>query len=743
MELLEQGYVPIDPQRIKMLFNMSRDPIPNACIEFIKQSLFQNGVQFQVNGQSAILSDYLVQIINRYWIPEAKKILEHIMTIGFFVKAEMCLPDGNIAFRVLHPSTYIVYVKYDVEQECNVYQVIRQIPASSLTPQAIKENLVRKSIRLDVATAIDWTQFFIDPGAMVVDGFGYDPSPFGEINSVMSTMYLDILRINVERHLYKQQQLKVSYAVPYLQMEAVSDQFLKEIINQRLPPDTQKNEISSVIQNMSEANRKAYLGCKLDHIIYCREYGLEYTPDPETEYLAGYLERSGRMKTQQDQAIKQAEQNQFHEMPAGGSVASYTPPVDSKHLPVHEDLFRKTVLNAFQLPQGLYDATGNKTQSSDNLQQRRIETTVDFWGLNLSLCLTDIYRSIYGKSDDSWFMEQFVVKWLTDDAIKETERLLRLRKRKHKAPEQAPSKDPNVRKPINIATSLNDKEKGGHKSDTSTDDETSDSDSSSGSDSDRDNKPKTKKKKTKKPSNKRKRNDSDSDFDDDRGEESIEEIIESTNYLATIDDIIKALRAARDEDKDPLFKQFESQDGKLSKTIKSAKEMYQVMGKSEVTIVFAKKTALTTAQLILYNTLGAMNSFECKNALRAQAGLGAIQTEEVDGILNNNPEIQRVMGAYATEDALKDTNIAPILSLTQQLIQQDTEEKVNAAVEEVKREYELKLLKEQMKASFAQKQQQMENKLQQKTMMAGGGAAGASGGGGGASKPKKAKTKEQ
>jgi hypothetical protein len=80
--LRKMGYCMIDPTRIHVLFNMSKEPIPNPCIEFIKLALFQNGVQLQVNGQSAILSDALVQIINKYWMPEAEKILRHVINIG-------------------------------------------------------------------------------------------------------------------------------------------------------------------------------------------------------------------------------------------------------------------------------------------------------------------------------------------------------------------------------------------------------------------------------------------------------------------------------------------------------------------------------------------------------------------------------------------------------------------------------------------------------------------------------------
>ena len=142
---------------------LRKTPTLYTCRNVIQQHLFSNGIVFTHRRGRVKPDPHMQEIMNDYWLPFCKDVLDVVLTQGIVVVRTVAMEDGLTVPVVLEPNCCNIYLRYNL---------------------GIREYIVMDDQHEEI------------PDTIVLDIFGYSPTSDGRICSVVSNLLPTVRYMN-------------------------------------------------------------------------------------------------------------------------------------------------------------------------------------------------------------------------------------------------------------------------------------------------------------------------------------------------------------------------------------------------------------------------------------------------------------------------------------------------------------------------------------------------------------------
>ena len=142
---------------------LRKTPTIYTCRNVIQQHLFSNGVVFAHSRGRVKPDPHMQEIMNDYWLPFCKDMLDVVLVQGITVVRIVTMEDGLKVPVVLEPNCCNIYLQYNL---------------------GIRESIVMDDQHEEI------------PDTIVLDIFGYSPTGNGRICSIVSNLLPSVRYMN-------------------------------------------------------------------------------------------------------------------------------------------------------------------------------------------------------------------------------------------------------------------------------------------------------------------------------------------------------------------------------------------------------------------------------------------------------------------------------------------------------------------------------------------------------------------
>ena len=156
-----------------------------SCRRVLFQYVFQSGPYFYWNGKPTKPTFDFQNIINRYWIPFCKDVVDCILTLGLVPIKLLRLPKNQGGITVPFVYKGIMGVDYNI---------------TVINDDGKLDYLFYKPTKKTEKTGMSIGQMKRTKKVSIWGGFGYDPSSDGTLNSITSTIVPQFYFLNRMYH---------------------------------------------------------------------------------------------------------------------------------------------------------------------------------------------------------------------------------------------------------------------------------------------------------------------------------------------------------------------------------------------------------------------------------------------------------------------------------------------------------------------------------------------------------------
>ena len=301
--------------------------------------------------------------MRKYWIPFQTNVYDEIMTAGFVVVRLHRIETGDM-----------VPVALSSQQLGKTHYVTTTVDPNTTQTRFRVYRLVNKRTgkRLDKPT--------LDKKAHVLGGFGWDPTPEGQIRSLVTNL------MDVEIFHTRLQQLR----------------FIGEH-NITLPPLVTETDKDSARIESSEIDHYADMD---RHRARNEGAFRRRTHDPQSTAFAQRLKQVKEPWLPQSSGIEARApfQDNYFDLPHGHRVARQQLPSRNAQYINEEKNYQEQVSAVYGIPRGILvqDAAGYKTDVKELTHV--IRRTMTMWTNIISKILTNVYRCIYHPEDCNFML---------------------------------------------------------------------------------------------------------------------------------------------------------------------------------------------------------------------------------------------------------------------------------------------------------------------------------------------------